>query len=308
MTPAWVDSEQVNRAGAVFFRAGVLGGIVLGMRSLVYGYASPVGNKPLALSGALERTAQRRLAETSRFVAAVCTKDGLLPGREGFSYCIYVRLMHAQVRRMALSDERWDAERFGLPINQHDMLATVLLFSVVFIDGLSLVGLETTDEEQRDYQALWRLVGFYLGVEEELLPRTVEEARRKADFIRLTQGEPDEDSRALVAALMNEPLRRARSERERRLATAHVAFAKTVCRALLDPETARGLGLDSGAPGSFVPRLRATMRLLERIRKRVAPLDELVRRLGAQYWDFSASHVRKDEAFALPFALEGRTR
>src|SRR5690606_36167406 len=139
--PSWVDWEQIDRAGTVFFRAGVLGGIALGMRSLVYGYASPVGNKPLAFTGALEQKAQRRLAETSRFVAAVCEKGGLAPGRPGFSYSIHVRLMHAQVRKMALADERWDRERWGLPINQHDTLATVLLFSVVFLDGLERLGL-----------------------------------------------------------------------------------------------------------------------------------------------------------------------
>jgi hypothetical protein len=37
----------------VFLRPGLLGGLVLGLRSLVYGYAAPAGNKPLVFSGRL---------------------------------------------------------------------------------------------------------------------------------------------------------------------------------------------------------------------------------------------------------------
>jgi hypothetical protein len=51
--PAWVDWETCDRGGALLMRAGPLGGAVLGARSLVLGYASPGGNKPLVFSGRL---------------------------------------------------------------------------------------------------------------------------------------------------------------------------------------------------------------------------------------------------------------
>src|SRR5579859_2993597 len=47
--PAWVDWDLIQRAGETLRRAGPLGGIVLGAKSLVHGYASPAGNKPLAM-------------------------------------------------------------------------------------------------------------------------------------------------------------------------------------------------------------------------------------------------------------------
>jgi hypothetical protein len=46
----------------VLLRTGFLGGIVLGFRSLVAGYCSPAGNKPLAFSGRLREAAPRRLS------------------------------------------------------------------------------------------------------------------------------------------------------------------------------------------------------------------------------------------------------
>src|SRR5688572_29163272 len=70
--PAWVRWEEVDRGGQVLFRAGVAGGIVLGAKALVYGYAAPAGNKPLVFSGQLKTQAPRRLNETAKFVAAVC--------------------------------------------------------------------------------------------------------------------------------------------------------------------------------------------------------------------------------------------
>src|SRR5262245_408982 len=71
--PVWVDRGRIARAGRILFRAGAIGPIVLGARSLVAGYCSPAGNKPLVLTGRLGSAAQgQRLAETGRFVAAVC--------------------------------------------------------------------------------------------------------------------------------------------------------------------------------------------------------------------------------------------
>ncbi len=98
--PLWVDWEAVNRGGAAFLRTGFLGGILLAMQSLVLGYASPGGNKPLAFSGRLREQAERRLAETSRFVYAVSQANGMRRSGEGFAITVKVRVMHAQVRRL----------------------------------------------------------------------------------------------------------------------------------------------------------------------------------------------------------------
>lgn len=309
VTPDWVDWTRVDRAGALFFRAGILGGIVLGLRSLIYGYAAPVGNKPLAFTGALEQKAQRRLAETSKFVAAVCTQGELVAGRSGFAYCIFVRLMHAQVRAMALRDQRWDSERWGLPINQHDMLATILLFSIVFVDGLRIFGLYASAEEEEDFQHLWRLVGHYLGVEHGLLPTTVAQARKTSSFIRLTQGPADEDSRALARALINEPFRHAKNKTQVMLAKGHVMLARSLARALVDETTAQALGLGKGRSRLIASQLHTLMQVLEWFRRRSAPLDAWVNKTGARYWAFSGQVPDAHEGvFVMPRTLPGEPR
>ena len=70
--PAWVDFPTLDRGGDVVMRTGPVGGLVLAFKSLLHGYASPGGNKPLVFSGRLRQQAARRLHETSRFVQATC--------------------------------------------------------------------------------------------------------------------------------------------------------------------------------------------------------------------------------------------
>src|SRR5260370_31560107 len=75
--PVWVDWPTLDRGGQVLLRAGALGGLVLGLKSLVLGYASPAGNKPLLLTRRLQEQAARRLNETAHFVQATIPQGGL---------------------------------------------------------------------------------------------------------------------------------------------------------------------------------------------------------------------------------------
>src|SRR5437762_1944009 len=48
--PWWFDEPRANAGGEVLLRNGLLAGLVLAFKSLVLGYCSPAGNKPLARS------------------------------------------------------------------------------------------------------------------------------------------------------------------------------------------------------------------------------------------------------------------
>ncbi len=287
VVPAWVDWERLRRAHDVFLRPGLLGGIVLGLRSLVFGYAAPAGNKPLAFSGRLKERSARRLAETSKFVTAVTALDGLRPGALGWQLVLRVRLMHAEVRRLLLASGRWSYDAYAEPINQHDMLATILLLSNVFIDGVRLFGVHVAPDEADDYQHLFRWVGELIGVEPELLPATYAEATRLARFIHLTQGPPDDDSRELVNALLEGPLRLAQSPRERRRAERQVAVARGLCRSLIGEDLADALHLPRDHHRHWALGLRTTFRLLELTRRGSPRVNAFVQLLGKYYWDFS---------------------
>jgi hypothetical protein len=283
--PPWVDFGVIDRAGELLLRSGAFGGLVLGLQSLPHGYASPGGNKPLAFSGRLTEQAPRRLSETSRFVHAVCTPGGLRRGSEGFAICVKVRVMHAQVRRLLRRSKRWDTGAWGEPINQHDMVATTMLFSIVVLDGLRKLGFHVTRTEAQRYVQLWRYAGWLLGTDYELLFATEAEGLKLADLIMKTQGPPDEDSRALTKALFDAGERGARDARERRrsLRMAPVAFAMS--RYLLGADVADALGVPSSRLVRLMPALRAVIRAFDGARAHVHLFDMIAVQLGSRYWE-----------------------
>lgn len=60
----------------------------------------------------------------------------------------------------------WDINNYGIPINQEDMAATLLAFSVNVLVGIEIVlGQPLPENEQHDYLALWRYLGWLLGID-----------------------------------------------------------------------------------------------------------------------------------------------
>lgn len=283
--PAWVDWPTVDQGGSVLLRGGILGGLVLGAMALPLGYAAPAGNKPLAFSGRLTEQAPRRLAETSRFVQAVSQPRGMRPGGDGLKISLKVRLMHAHVRRMLLRSEKWNTDCWGIPINQHDMAATTLLFSLVVLEGLRKFGLEIEPDEAERYMHLWRYVGFVSGVDPELLPASQVEGFALADLIRTTQGRPDDDSRALVRALVDSPIAAARTAKEKRTAPVRAQIGRGLVRGLVGDDLATELGIGPTPWQNVMLFLRATSKMRDRLGRTLPSMRRKHIEEGEEYWE-----------------------
>ncbi|HZO56036.1 MAG TPA: oxygenase MpaB family protein [Bryobacteraceae bacterium] len=201
-TPSWVDWDQLDLGGAVLLRSGLLGVLTLALGSLPLCYGSPAGNKPLAFSGQLIKRATRRLGESGRYVYLTSQPGALRRFGEGFKANVKVRLMHAQIRRLLWQSGRWNADQWGEPINQAYLAATNLMFSAALLEGMRNFGLRFTPDESEALMQLWRYAGHISGVTPELLCGAETEARRMLELVFALDGPPDEDSRALINALM----------------------------------------------------------------------------------------------------------
>ena len=283
--PAWVDWKTIDRGGNALMRAGPLGGIVLGVKSLVHGYASPAGNKPLIFSGRLKEQASRRLNETARFVQAVCSPRGLRPHADGYLITLRVRVIHAHVRLMIARTGRWNEAEWGAPANQHDMAGTQLLFSLSVLEGLRTLGVRFSRDDADRYMQLWRYVGHLIGVDAELQPTGEYDAARLAEIIAATQGDPDDDSRALTAALLGAPLTEATTPTSMRNAERRVRFAEAMCRELVGDELADKLAVPRTSWRLAVPLVRRLVSGAELVRESVPFTDRHARAAGNRYWE-----------------------
>ncbi len=304
VVPPWVEWDRIDRGGRFFLRTGLVGGIVLGARALVVSYASPGGNKPLAFSGRLTEAAAPRLNETARFVRAVVRPSGMRVGGEGWKLTLRVRLIHAQIRRMLAASPRWNSDAWGAPINQHDMVAASLVFSVVTLGGVRLLGIDVSEDESVDFMHLWRWVSHVIGVDPALFPVTEAEAVRLSDLIGATQAAPDDDSRALTSALLEHGLGHPDLD-TRDMAQRTLGTARAVCRHLVGDEVADGLRIPKTRERFLVPAAVATVRALEQARKRSPRLEKAMVERGTRYWDrvIEQGLVYATTDFELPSAL-----
>ncbi len=286
--PVWVDWASVDRASDVLFRTGLVGGTVLGAKSLVTGYCSPGGNKPLVFSGQLERRERigYRLAETCKFVADVCERGGMRRFGPGFATTVRVRIMHATVRRLLAESGQYDDAAWGVAINQHDMVGTTMLFSLAFLEGVRAFGFIVTDQEADDFLHLWRYNGWLIGVEPELLPTSEAAAVRLSDLIALTQGQPDDDARMLVRSFIESPAYAAPEgdPKAQALARRHVALGFGFARSLLGEEMADALELPRTSARLVMPGIRRVLSRMERVGRRVPGYDRKLAQAGRSYW------------------------
>lgn len=282
--PVWVDEKALDRGGEILFRTGPVGGLALGLKSLVIGYASPGGNKPLVFSGRLREQAPHRLNETSRFVHATSAAGGLKRFAEGYRITLKVRLMHARVREMIMKSGRWNSAAWGAPINQADMAATALLFSIFLLDGVRQLGLQFRADEVADFLHLWRYSAQLMGVTPELQVSNETDAHRLGEIVLATQGPPDQDSRDLFAALMNAGIAASRTPRELELSKRRAHFAHAICRELLGKKLADDLGVEKNPWRLAMPAVKRIVRATERVRTTVPRVQLRATVAGARYW------------------------
>ncbi len=307
LRPAWLDDEAIARGGELLHRAGPLAIIALASSSLVQGYADPRGNKPLVMSGQLERRAYRRLHETARFLLSVYARDGMRgPHGVGWQTTLRVRLIHGRVRNLIRASGRWDYA-WGEPANQHDTVGTLTMFTVVLLDGLEGLGMHVAPDEAERYYQVFRYVGHVLGIEDELLPVDLAHARRARASIRAEQAPPDDDSRALTGALLDAPVREARSRSERVLGAALRQMMIGGSRSLLPRAMADALAIPSTPARHLVRVARPLSAVWGRIGDAGLGRDATVA-LGRLLWrSFVGYGLREGApAFAPPDALHGR--
>ncbi len=173
--PSWKNNQQIIDGGKVFQRYAEPILTMLGFLSLPYCYAAADGAEVLLKSERIRNDTRRRLLETAQFVLDVMHPNAFEQEGKALASIVKVRLMHATVRYHILKSKTWDTA-LGIPVNQEDMGGTNGAFSWISLRGLRKTGFVLDEKEACSFLHRWNVIGYLLGVREELLPDTAKEA------------------------------------------------------------------------------------------------------------------------------------
>jgi hypothetical protein len=196
--PDWADPDQIATAQAVFTRHGWEVALSLFYAALPQGYAAGPCARSLCQTRNMLERARHRIFETARFLFDVLEPGGLAPGGRGVAACQRVRLTHAAIRHRTGEAAGTD----GRPVNQEDMLGTLLLFSVTTLQTLDKLGLSVTRDERTAWLHTWAVIGHLLGVDPRLLPHSPAEAEVQLLAFRRRHWEATPEDRQLTASLV----------------------------------------------------------------------------------------------------------
>ncbi|MGP3982575.1 oxygenase MpaB family protein [Streptomyces sp. KR80] len=302
--PDWVDFDMVNEGGRVARRFGRNSADVLLQLALIGSYR--FGGPPDLLvetGGLTGGSALRRLAETQRWAIAVGGDDAMRRDGAGFRLTVHVRLMHALVNHQVENGGGWDTGRWGLPVNQSDLAATLGLFNALQLLGVRLLGVRVTRADSRALMHLWKYVGWLLGVDEDWLFDSELHQHHLSYHQLITQS---------YGSAAGPPLARAVVEAQRalhftRFAGVRRAYARarllSMLRYFLGRQGMRDLGLRVALPWAVPPLLAANFLRYHVLGRTAAGRDRLLRSgdrftrrhlrqyFGDQAQDVGALHV-----------------
>ena len=264
--PADVDTRRIARGEAVYFRHAFPVALVLLAKSLPEGYSAPNLTRILALSGDLEHHPYKRLLGVLQMVVNVAGRGGFSAEGRAILTAQKLRLLHAGVRHVA--DQRLPEyrERFGPPVNHEDMLATIMGFSWLVIEGLQNLDVGLTDDEAEDLYYVWWVFARKMGIhppgepdDPTLVPATLADARTfYAAYSRRHFTSAEENPEGTTLARHN--LRMMQDLMPRALRRVGLGVVPLLyMNELLTPEARRRVGLRT------VPGRRLLRRLLHRL-------------------------------------------
>ena len=168
--PPGVDLDRIHRGEHVFIGHVYLAALVLLTKSLPEGYAAPNLSIILNISGQLRTHPYRRLLATLQTVVNVSSCHGFQPGGRAVITAQKLRLLHAGIRHLTHKYRPEYSRTHGVPVNQEDMLGTILGFSLLVIRGLRILRVDLTRAQEDDFLYMWLVFSRMMGIYPESRP------------------------------------------------------------------------------------------------------------------------------------------
>ena len=168
--PKWYDEQRILNAQHFASKHFHQIALTLLFHSLPFCYGFR-GAKLLQISENLTQNVNARTLRTLQFVLDVLMPNSfdLSTGR-GIRTTQTIRLIHAAVRYHHTGNYLTATQREYTAINQTELLNTLYgAFYHCTLKGIEKYGADYTEQERKDYMHLWNVIGYFLGIDEELL-------------------------------------------------------------------------------------------------------------------------------------------
>ncbi|MFF4263479.1 oxygenase MpaB family protein [Streptomyces virginiae] len=200
--PSWVDWGEMEKARLFFIDNNVHISTALSFASMPACYLVPHVAKLLSTTHGLAYPS-KRMAETGQFTVHLMRPDAFEAGSRFIPAAQKVRLLHASIRHHLVREDRWDVAALGTPICQEDMIGGQMFFSMLVLDSLHRLNIHMSTEGAEAYYYAWRVVGAMLGVDQEAVPETLDEARGFLDRYMIRHMGPSEEGAHLTRQLID---------------------------------------------------------------------------------------------------------
>ncbi|MCX5384350.1 oxygenase MpaB family protein [Streptomyces sp. NBC_00083] len=200
--PSWVDWGEMEKARLFFIDNNVHISTALSFASMPACYVVPHVAKLLSATHGLKYPS-KRMAETGQFTVYLMQPDAFEAGSRFIPAAQKVRLLHASIRHHLIREDRWDVGALGTPICQEDLIGGQMFFSMLVLDSLHRLGIHMSTEGAEAYYYAWRVVGAMLGVDQEAVPKSLDEARQFLDLYMLRHMGPSPEGAELTRQLID---------------------------------------------------------------------------------------------------------
>ncbi|MEV5427922.1 oxygenase MpaB family protein [Streptomyces sp. NPDC052701] len=200
--PSWVDWGEMERARLFFLDNNVHISTALSFAAMPACYVVPHVARLLSATHGLAYPS-KRMAETGQFTVHLMRPDAFEAGSRFIPAAQKVRLLHASIRHHLRRENLWDTGALGVPICQEDMIGGQMFFSLLVLDSLHRLGVHMSAEGARAYFYAWRVVGAMLGVDQDAVPATLEDARRFLDLYMIRHMGPSPEGAHLTRQLID---------------------------------------------------------------------------------------------------------
>lgn len=173
---------------------------------------------------------------------------------------------HTFMEHAASRQQGWDTAGLGVPINQEDLAYVLLTFGYQIPKGMEVWGRKVSREQKEDFLHLWKVVGYVMGIREDLMTDNLDEAEELYETILERNAGASDAGQVLTTAIMTFL---------RQYLPARFGLDKTVPAALIVDQ----LGIDRARMIVAPDDLRAARRPLARLTHAFAKLS-----IRLYYW------------------------